>query len=623
MPVFKEIPATATGNVPVKVWTDSLEASAEQQLTALAGCPFVFHHVAAMPDVHYGLGATIGSVFATENVLLPTAVGVDIGCFTAETRVPLLDGRDVTIKELTKSGTEFWVWSITPSHRITAAKATAKMTRQNAPLIRVMLDNGESVTCTPDHLFMLRDGTWLEAQKLSGGTSLMPLYKKIDRDGYVMVCQPCSGRWQRAHWAVARAGTLGNVPRFQDQRTVIHHKDFNEADNDPSNLVFKGPTNHRVVAVETIDSRAAVYCLTVPEYANFALSAGVFVHNCGVLAQPFNVRAVDLSTSFLRELHEQTKQQIPTGFGQHGRPQEWDGFGDETRFTVAARSIMRDKAPRQLGSLGGGNHFLELCRDEDGMVWLMLHSGSRGAGNLIAQHHIDIARALNERLRIPSAKDLWVLPLDMPEGQNYRRDMLWAQDYAMENRQRMRRRFVELFEQLLHERLRIDLQFDPDACINIHHNYANHEQAFGRDVWVHRKGATFAGSGVLGIIPGSMATGSYIVRGLGNPESFQSCSHGAGRVMSRGEATRKISLESFAHKMEGIVAETGREYLDEAPQAYKDLDTVIHNQSDLVETVRRLWPLMNVKGAGKVSRDRSRDRNDPVQQRNSTQRKRK
>jgi len=416
MPIFKEIPAAQTGHVPVKVWTDNLEASAEQQLTALAGCPFVFHHVAAMPDVHYGLGATIGSVFATENVLLPTAVGVDIGC--------------------------------------------------------------------------------------------------------------------------------------------------------------------------------------------------------GVLAQPFNVRAVDLSTSFLRELHEHTKREIPTGFGQHQRPQEWDGFGDETRFTEAARPIVRDKAPLQLGSLGGGNHFLELCRDEQGMVWLMLHSGSRGAGNMIAQHHIEIARALNERLGIPSAKDLWVLPLDSVEGQSYRRDMLWAQDYAMENRQRMRWRFVELFAELLRKRLRIELSFDPDACINIHHNYANREQAFGRKVWVHRKGATFAGRGVLGIIPGSMATGSYIVRGLGNPESFQSCSHGAGRVMSRGEATRKITLESFAHKMKGIVAETGREYLDEAPQAYKDLDTVIHNQSDLVEPVQRLMPIMNVKGAGKTSRDKGRpDRNAKTQRR--------
>ncbi|HEX6291043.1 MAG TPA: RtcB family protein [Herpetosiphonaceae bacterium] len=420
MPVFKEIPAATTGHVPVKIWTDAIEESAEQQLTALAGCPFVFHHVAAMPDVHYGLGATIGSVFATSDVLLPTAVGVDIGC--------------------------------------------------------------------------------------------------------------------------------------------------------------------------------------------------------GMLAQPFNLRAVDLSPTFLRELHELTKKHIPTGFGQHSGPQEWDGF-EEGRYTEAVAPIVREKGPYQLGSLGGGNHFLELCKDEDGLVWLMLHSGSRGSGNMIAQHHIAQAQALNERLNIPSARDLWVLPLDTEEGQSYLTDMLWAQDYAMENRQRMRWTFTQIFANLLKKRLRIDLQFDPAACINIHHNYANCEQAYGREVWVHRKGATFAGSGVLGIIPGSMATGSYIVRGLGNPESFQSCSHGAGRVMSRGQAMRSITLESFAHKMKGIVAETSREYLDEAPQAYKDLDTVIHNQADLIEPVRRLWPLMNVKGASSVKKDRSRDKNDRVQQRKLEQRK--
>jgi tRNA-splicing ligase RtcB len=327
-----------------------------------------------------------------------------------------------------------------------------------------------------------------------------------------------------------------------------------------------------------------------------------------MLAQPFNVRAAELPAAFLRELHERTKQEIPTGFGEHGTPRRWHGFDDATRYTPAVAHIVRDKGPRQLGSLGGGNHFLELCQDEEGMAWLMLHSGSRGAGNLIASHHIAVARELNARLRIPSARDLWVLPLDRPEGQDYLKDMLWAQDYAMENRQRMRAAFIDLFADLLSRRLKIDLEFDPAAGVNIHHNYAHREAAYGREVWVHRKGATFAGAGVLGIIPGSMATGSYIVRGLGNPESFQSCSHGAGRVMSRGQAVRSISLESFADRMKGIVAETGPDYLDEAPQAYKDLDTVIFNQSDLVEPLRRLRPIVNVKGAGKADRKRKKKR---------------
>lgn len=720
MPVFKEIPAAATGHVPVKIWTDQIEESAEQQLKALAGSPYVFHHVAAMPDVHYGLGATIGSVFATHDVLLPTAVGVDIGCFTGDTLVPLLDGKDQPLRELAEFEGAFWVWAVTPSHRITAARATAKKTRANAPLVRVMLDNGKAITCTPDHQFMLRDGSWVEAAQLVPGTSLMPLYKETDRDGYVMICQPYSGRWQRAHWAVVRTGALGKIPRRKNQRVVIHHKDFDQSNNLPENLEFmgdrdhsrfhrlivernthwnsedfkqrryetvreklqsdpeflakkvavgtenivrymeehpedysrsvagngergkeflvaynqsergraksrenasrlytcphcgaqgrsgffvsghinrckRGPKNHLVVSVRVLDQREDVYCLTVPEYGNFALSAGVFVHNCGMLAQPYDLRAVDLSASFLRELHELVKRHIPTGFGQHQGPRQWEGFDDETRYTGAVAPIVRAKGPWQLGSLGGGNHFLELCRDEEGKVWLMLHSGSRGPGNQIASHHIAVARALNERLGIVSGRDLWVLPLDTREGQDYLRD----------------------------KRLRLKLSFDPAAGVNIHHNYAGRETAYGREVWVHRKGATYAGAGALGIIPGSMATGSYIVRGLGNPESFSSCSHGAGRVMSRGQAVRSITLESFARKMEGIVAETGQEYLDEAPQAYKDLDTVILNQADLVEPVRRLTPLMNVKGAGKVKKDRTRDRDDPTQRRKEEARKRR
>lgn len=244
MPVLKEIPAAATGHVPVKIWTDTVEEGAERQLTALAASPHVFQHVAAMPDVHVGRGATVGSVFATRDVLLPAAVGSDIGCFTGGTLIPLLNGRDVSIETLAESGGEFWVWSITPSQRITAAKATARKTREHAPLLRVTLDNGESITCTPDHRFMLRDGSWSEAANLRPGVSLMPFYRKTDRDGYVMVSQPYSGRWQRAHWAVARTGALGKIPRYEDQRVVIHHKDFDRTNNDPTNLEFMGDRDH-------------------------------------------------------------------------------------------------------------------------------------------------------------------------------------------------------------------------------------------------------------------------------------------------------------------------------------------------------------------------------------------
>lgn len=441
MPILREFAATETGGVPVKVWTDQLEENAAQQLRALAGAGYAVGHVAAMPDVHAGRGATVGSVFATRGLLLPTAVGADIGC--------------------------------------------------------------------------------------------------------------------------------------------------------------------------------------------------------GLLAQPFDLRAVDLSPSFLRELHELVKGHIPTGFGQHDAPQEWDGFADDGRYTRAVASIVRDKGPGQLGSLGGGNHFIELCREADvdradAWVWLIVHSGSRGAGGLIAAHHIGIARDLSQRLDRAAPRDLWPLPLDRPEGQAYLKDMRWAQDYAAENRRRMRDAFAVLFARLLKRRLHLDLAFDPAKCINIGHNYAAQELVNGEPLWVHRKGATFAGAGAIGVIPGSMATGSYIVRGLGNPASFASCSHGAGRVMSRGQAARSITLESFAKKMTGIVADLTSDYLDEAPHAYKDLDTVLHHQSDLVTPLQRLLPLLNIKGAGKwqrspapavetrrtavVRKDRTRDKDDPVQRRRLAQR---
>jgi tRNA-splicing ligase RtcB len=346
---------------------------------------------------------------------------------------------------------------------------------------------------------------------------------------------------------------------------------------------------------------------------------------------------VDLSPAFLRELHELVKGHIPTGFGQHDTPQDWEGFADDSRFTRAVASIVRDKGPWQLGSLGGGNHFIELCREADvdraaARVWLLVHSGSRGAGGLIGAHHIGIGRDLSARLDSAAPRDLWPLPLDRTEGQDYLTDMRWAQEYAAENRRRMADAFSAIFAHLLKKRLHLDLAFDPTARINIGHNYAELENVAGEALWVHRKGATFAGAGAIGIIPGSMATGSYIVRGLGNPESFSSCSHGAGRLMSRGQAARSITLESFAKKMTGIVADLTRDYLDEAPQAYKDLDTVLHNQTDLVSPIQRLLPLLNIKGSGKWQRataetatgskrtaparkDRTRDKSDPVQRR--------
>ncbi len=437
MPIFHELPA-APGGVPVKAWTANLEANAAAQLRALAGSGLLIGHVAAMPDVHAGRGATVGAVFATRDLLLPSAIGTDIGC--------------------------------------------------------------------------------------------------------------------------------------------------------------------------------------------------------GVLAQPLDVHAGDLPTALLRELQAQIKWTIPLAHGEQGEAQAWDGLADAGRYTSAVARIVREAGPWQLGTLGGGNHFLELCRETEGeegagRVWLLVHSGSRGVGSAIAAHHIGIARTLAPRLGRPIVGDLAPLPLDTQEGQDYLTDLLWAQAYAAENRRQLQRAILDLLARLVGRHLRHELVYDLTAGFDSVHNYAAREQWFGEPLWVHRKGAAAAPSGSPGIVPGSMATGSALVRGLGNAAALGSCSHGAGRRMSRGQAARTITPEAFAHQMRGVVADTGRDLLDEAPQAYKALDTVLAEQADLITPVGRLLPLLNVKGVPRRTRgadkggrtpqpkDRTRDKNDPVQRRKLEQRR--
>jgi len=224
------------------------------------------------------------------------------------------------------------------------------------------------------------------------------------------------------------------------------------------------------------------------------------------------------------------------------------------------------------------------------------------------------------------------LPLDTQEGQDYLTDLLWAQAYAAENRRQLQRAILDLLARLVGRHLRHELVYDLTAGFDRVHNYAAREQWFGEPLWVHRKGAAAAPVDQPGIIPGSMATGSYLVRGCGNAAALGSCSHGAGHRMSRGQAARTITLEAFAHQMRGV-ADTGRDLLDEAPQAYKALDTVLAEQADLVTPVGRLLPLLNVKGTPHWARgsadpghtpppkDRTRDKNDPTQRRKLEQRR--
>jgi tRNA-splicing ligase RtcB len=327
----------------------------------------------------------------------------------------------------------------------------------------------------------------------------------------------------------------------------------------------------------------------------------------GAVETDFNAEKIE-GMKQIRSLMDYIKNRVPVGEGRsHKTQQSWDGFGE---FLDTLKSDppawysdsywARDA--KNLGTLGGGNHFIELQVSDTGKVWLMLHSGSRNLGHRIASHYQKLAVDLNQKWKIvlPDT-NLAYLPADS-EGRDYIRDMNFALKYAAESRSRM----MEVFKEGVVE-IFGDLNFIQD--INIHHNYANLENHSGKNLWIHRKGATSAQKEQPGIIPGSMGTASYIVKGLGNSESFMSCSHGAGRVMGRSQASRQLTVEECDKAMEGVVFDRwhsakqwsgGRKkkYLDlsEAPQAYKDIDQVIESEADLVKPLVRLKPLGVVKG---------------------------
>lgn len=367
------------GNVPIKIWTDDLEPQALEQLKNTAKLPFLFRHIAVMPDVHLGAGATIGTVLASRDAVSPAAVGVDIGC----------------------------------------------------------------------------------------GMAAVNLNKKID--------------------------DLGSL------KTV-------------------------------------------------------------------------------RNLIEEV---IPVGFKGH----KTEGYLPPS-VSIRIQANWK-KAPYQMGTLGGGNHFIEICDDGKGNAWLMLHSGSRNVGKTIADYHIRKAKKLMKIWHIKLADpDLAYLVKDCQEFKDYIEDVQWCQNYALQNRQTMMRLIF----------IALKMNVDEDSIINCHHNYIAWENHFNTNVMITRKGAVRAREGDMGIIPASMGQPSYIVRGKGNPESFNSCSHGAGRRMSRTAARKKYTVEDLREQTEGVECRKDADIIDEIPGAYKPIAEVMKNQSDLVEVVQELKAVVCVKG---------------------------
>ena len=677
----------ATERVPIKLWLDDIEEGALAQAKNLANLLFAFKHISIMPDAHQGYGMPIGGVLATKGVIIPNAVGVDIGCFSGDTKVPLLDGTQRTLKDMAEQGEDVWVYSLDATLKLVPGKATPKVTRKDARLVEVGISGGEVIRCTADHEFMLLDGTYKAAENLVGFDSLMPLYRSYQsRDGYERIrTTPRNG--VLAHKMVAE-----HFMGIKGEDEIIHHKDGTWWNNEPDNLEYldkrvhsrqhridkpvfgtedfkakrletlqeagfyapefaekkkevarqnlaefnasdekremdkaagkrgaqyliaynkseKGrqksaengrrnrkvekaeAENHKVLWVRESGVIEDVYCLTVPEHHNFALSAGVFVHNCGMCACKTPVEADSVTTDGLKQMMGLIRKTVPVGFASHKEAQD-TGYMPAANDGHPIALGQYSKATTQIGTLGGGNHFIELQRGDDGFLWAMIHSGSRNLGYTVARHYNKLAIKMNRKWNtaVPEKWELAFFPIDSDEGKIYLNEMEYCVRFAEANRALMMSRVIEAMSKVVHI---WPLNLD---STDVSHNYAAMENHFGENVMVHRKGATMAREEQLGIIPGSQGTHSYIVRGKGNPDSFQSCSHGAGRRMGRKQAKRELDLGAEIAAMGDVVhgIRTVQD-LDEAPGAYKDIDVVMANQADLVDIEVELTPLAVVK----------------------------
>ncbi|MDY7020385.1 MAG: RtcB family protein [Cyanobacteriota bacterium] len=316
---------------------------------------------------------------------------------------------------------------------------------------------------------------------------------------------------------------------------------------------------------------------------------------CGMCAvkMPF---VADQLEGKLKKIRQEIEATIPVGFHENPKIEKavtnWQGWRQFKDLHPKVQNL-EGKALAQLGSLGGGNHFIELCIDTENSVWLMLHSGSRHIGNMLAQRHIDTAKELAKlaQMKLPDV-DLAYFVAGTSEFAAYWRDLQWAQNYARYNRDVMMARFKRIVEQAIAG----GKPTKPLLEVNCHHNYAEKEVHFDEDVYVTRKGAVRAQDGDYGIIPGSMGAKSFIVKGKGNTDSYCSCSHGAGRLMSRSKAKKRFTVDDLVQQTAGIECRKDPGVLDEIPSAYKPIDEVMSNQSDLVEVVATLKQVVCVKG---------------------------
>jgi tRNA-splicing ligase RtcB len=574
-----------TGTVPVRLFfTPALLAEAEDglypQIVNATRFPGV-KLVVITPDAHFGYGVPVGSVILTGGTVAMGPVGYDIGCFTGDTLIPTVDGHTYPIADLVAASDDLLVYALDAAQKVVVARATARHTRRAAPLVKVVLDNQQEICCTPDHLFLLRNGIYRQAQHLQPGTWLMPFRMHTDRD------------------------------------------------------------NHKVVAVEPVPYTADVYCLTVPDYGNFALAAGVFVHNCGMISARSDVPVGAANRDQRLAFNRAVTARIALGAGGTSKTlgrigekefQKLIRGGADYYLSKYGAGLDRSRAERnripvdddwdvpwggkgrpergmnQLGSLGGGNHFIELQRcEETGTLFVQVHSGSRGFGHGLATNYFELARG--DKGKKAAHIDLGYFTPDSPYHRSYLNAVAAGGNFAIINRLILFQQLAEAFEEVFGAEL--------ELIYEISHNLVQREQhpEFG-EVWVHRKGATrafpaghpalqgtrWAGTGHPVLIPGSNRDFSYILRPLpGAVRSAYSVNHGAGRRLSRSAAKQKLSQEQVnrEYREAGIVVNLdGKVPLDESVACYKSAVEVVEAvvAAGLAEVEYRLWPLASIKG---------------------------
>lgn len=732
------------------VFTDNIEDMAIGQILELCNQEFTKDcKISIMPDVHAGKGCTIGTTMEIKNKIVPNLVGVDIGCFVGDTKIPLLDGTQKTIKELTLEKDKFYVYSVNKNGEIVPGKAIAFKTKSNASLVKVTISGGSEIICTPDHKFMMRDGSFVEAKDLRYLDSLMPLYRTYQtRDGYESIIQPNNKKLPKNTHKLVALLYHGEIK----DGYVVHHINDNKFDNRPENLMIlsakehnrihasskrfisriqsdefkeariktlkekgfynekfrdkkkevdirnitkymnenkesfaavvknnaergskffanknsdaemilkqkigrikkiltvmnndnveiteesyekyrlkfynypkfdkaietlkeyglsiedikngdysKAFNNHKVIKVEEVEYTEDVYCLNVEEHHNFALSAGVFVHNCGMLTTMISEKEVDFE-----KLDKTIKKYVPCGQGIRSK---------EHRLTKdlglnnlrCINNINLDRALKSLGTLGGGNHFIELNKDEEGNLYLVIHSGSRYLGKQVAEYyqkraieyhknkrsekailveklkaegrHSEIESELNKfkRFNIPEA----LCYLEGADMEDYLHDMKIVQNYANTNRKAMAEEIIS------------NMGLTVSDSFTTIHNYID------LDKNILRKGAISAYKDEKVLIPINMRDGSIIAVGKGNPAWNYSAPHGAGRVLSRSKAKEAVSLKEFEDSMQGIYTTSVREStIDESPMAYKPIEDILNNIGDTVDVLKIIKPVYNFK----------------------------